>query len=49
MTPLKSVRDRLSDLIVQLVDRLGLWPALVASALGSGLMAWSLIELARGL
>lgn len=40
-----TARDRLGDLAGQLVDRFGIWPALVVSALGSGLMAWSLIEL----
>ena len=35
--------------VIAAIDRLGPWPGLLLGALGSGVMAWSLVELAKGL
>lgn len=35
--------------VLATIDRLGPWPGIVLGAIGSGLMAWSLVELAKGL
>lgn len=45
MTMSATARARL----LALVDRLGPWPGILLGAAGSGLLTWSLLELAKGL